>query len=211
MDGEEDLLKASALVELALQGVASKDARLLERVLSVADVSLIKACVGGLPRSLVLLGLLDAIVERLQRTPSRASILVPWVSSILKIHASFFVKCGLKETSSRLKPLTRIVESRTKNLKRLLMLKGRIDLVLGAAQQPSKLPKGADIQALMEQPGLIFDDQVEDDSLPSTTDLNVDEELEDSEVSDEASDLSISDASEDEETLDYDDDSDDDE
>lgn len=182
-DQTMDLQRDVSLFVLIKQAVASKDAVLLERVFQVQDCKMIEAAVSQTKDITVLYGLLDAALERLQRRPMRAPFLLPWLRSVLRIHAVLLIKAG--RCKPRLAPLMRLAAARSKSWRRMMTLCGRLDL-LCAHHAVDRTEK-----AVVMVPSVVynFDAECEDDDeqdvLPSDQQLSEDSDADADADSDE--------------------------
>lgn len=105
-DEEEDVIPtgpsvpATTLTTTLIQALHSSDAPLLESCLSHTSAPLIRSTVKRLPSGSLVLGLLEALVERLgtgkkgaqgNASVKRARGLIEWVRQVLIVHVGFLV------------------------------------------------------------------------------------------------------------------------
>lgn len=151
--------RSESLADLAVQGVTSRDAQLLERIFATDNEQEIRSAVARLPRGPVILGLIEAVVERIDRKPLRSSILLVWISTVLEMHASYLVSAGenpdtADSVQKTVAPLLRLCDARGRHTKRLMMLQGRLDLLL----QDTSEVKPSDRVAVFDVPRYVYDD-----------------------------------------------------
>lgn len=163
--------KVHSLCALLLQGVTSGDSGLLEGAFSVTDLELVKSALKSLPSNKVL-PLLDAIVIRIQKKPLRSLQLVPWLKILLESQATFLTT--VPDLSTRLSPLQNIIDARTKTYRRMVQLRGRIDLILSQLGESqigkSKAQSKEELLAtLMTSPMAVYDESEDEAELLTET------------------------------------------
>lgn len=216
--------KSHSLSDLLAQSAASNDSALLESALSVNDPDLIKQSLKRLPVPQVI-PLLNAIVSRVQRRPMRALQLIPWLRALFQTHSSYFLT--VSDLGKYLEPLQRIIDARTKTFRRMMQLKGRMDMMLQQVEVEGTHHSRSfeeNITALMTTPMVTFDEEEDDSSLsfdlvPQNLTLNhqnkkdyqKEDEDEDDDDEDEDEDEDDEDDDEDDEDEDDKDDDEDDE
>jgi len=78
--------------------------------------------------SIKVLTLLDKLHERLNSLPYKAANLGKWLKASLKYHSTILITSPSAQL--KLQPLATLIESRTKNINKLIGLRGKIDMVL---------------------------------------------------------------------------------
>lgn len=150
--------RLASLTELLVQGTISKDNDMLEKALSVADMDLIKSALRKMPEEHVL-ALLDEIVSRIQRKPLRALQLVPWLRTLLLVRTNYLVTVpGL---DAKLRPLQAIIDARTKTYRRMVQLRGRLDLMLQQVEEQKREQspiKPSELHKLVTTPMAVYDE-----------------------------------------------------
>ncbi|PJF19996.1 hypothetical protein PSACC_00172 [Paramicrosporidium saccamoebae] len=149
--------RVHSLCDILTQSLTSSDSDLLENALSNTDTDLIRSSLRRMPPTYAL-PLLDALVVRIQRRPMRAMQLVPWLRLLLTEHAAYLLT--VPDLPSRVEPLQKLIEARTKTHRRMVMLRGRIQLMLG---QVNGRGEQEDFARLMEMPVATYDDSEDDD------------------------------------------------
>lgn len=77
--------------------------------------------------------LLDKLYERLNTVPYKGRNLGRWLKAILKYHSTILITSPSAQL--KLQPLMSLIENRTKNLDKLIGLRGKIDMVLALRRQ----------------------------------------------------------------------------
>jgi U3 small nucleolar RNA-associated protein 5 len=157
------LPKMNGLVEILVQGVTSNDAALLETAFSVTEPQLVRSTLQKLPADKVIL-VLDALVVRVTRKPVRALQLVPWMQILLQTQATALL--AIPDFAERVKPLQAIIEGRTKNFKRMIQLRGKIDMLLNVTESEEQEING------MKVPLARYDESDDDDDDNGDDDVN---------------------------------------
>lgn len=125
--------RLNSKVSVIAQAIRSKNSALFDECLRTAkEQQAISDTVSSLPSVLVTGDMLDMIVERLQRYPRRADILVPWVREILMTHASALIS---QQQNRAMNTLLSVVSVRTESLDALSRLEGRLELVVTQAER----------------------------------------------------------------------------
>ncbi len=127
-DGYQNGLGTSSVAVPLSQALNSGNDGLLERCLSGAtsDTTIIST-VRALNGADALL-LLNQLMAKFEKRPSRGSALLVWLKSILQVHAGTLM--SVPALSDRLLPLYQGVNQRMATFKKLLRLQGRLDLLL---------------------------------------------------------------------------------
>lgn len=119
--------KGTSLSALLSQGVISHDKTLIESALSITDPLLQRLATSKLT-PIAILPLLDALIEKLELQPQRTLQLVPWIQALFTTQLDYLMSAP--ELWKHLDPLKRIIEARTKTYRRMMQLKGRLDIIL---------------------------------------------------------------------------------
>ncbi|OMH85530.1 WD repeat-containing protein 43 [Zancudomyces culisetae] len=81
---------AGSLLRVLVQSISTNDKELLETVLKYSyNPQLVNQTVYMLPSQEFVVPFLNLLVERYQRNPNRSAVLVPWIKSVLVLHASY--------------------------------------------------------------------------------------------------------------------------
>ena len=160
------LPKMNGLVEILIQGATSNDASLLETAFSVTESNLVRSTLQKLPADKVIL-VLDALVVRITHKPVRALQLVPWIQMLLQTQAMALL--AIPDFAERVKPLQVIIEGRTKSFKRMMQLKGKIDMLINVTEGEECKSGG------MEVPLARYDES--DDDMAKEDFIVVDDEM----------------------------------
>lgn len=197
--------RLSSLCQMLTQSLTSQDKVMLEGALSVSDRSLVRDSIRILPRE-TLLPLLDALVERIERRPWRAGRLLPWLKVLLQTHT--LALSQMSDLPQHLAPLKGLIEVRCRAYRRMVALRGKLDLMLGMAEETasggsrSRMEK---MEFLLNTPLATFDESEDEDELADEMILSQDEESDGEEEDDDDEE-----SGDDEESDDDDEESDDD-
>ncbi|KAI8905570.1 hypothetical protein EDD86DRAFT_211814 [Gorgonomyces haynaldii] len=115
-----------SLQQLLGQAIHSGDVELFNRALMVSDRKMVYATVKRLSPTQVV-PLLDQLVVRLQRRPTRGPQLIEWIRACLLHHSTFLLT--VPNVTSRLGPLHRTLSARQDTLAKLDRLSGRLDMI----------------------------------------------------------------------------------
>jgi hypothetical protein len=118
---------SDSLVTLIDQALQLNDDSLLEECLACEDLAVVDATVSRLAANRVV-PFLKKLVAKFEKRPSRSSLLTHWLSSILRMHASFLMSCP--DLSSQLAGLSQILDQRLQSYTKLAALGGRLDLLM---------------------------------------------------------------------------------
>jgi U3 small nucleolar RNA-associated protein 5 len=127
-----DVPRADSLAVLLSQALASSDAALLERVLSVSNRKVAANTVARL-RPEQALAFLAAAVARLQASPARGARLAHWIRETLAAHAGYLT--AAPGAGPLLSALYGVLDARLALYRPLLSLSGRLDLLLAAQRR----------------------------------------------------------------------------
>lgn len=169
-DAQEALQKLpepriSSLCQMLKQSLISHDKVMLEGALSVTDLALVADSIRALPAE-SLLPLLDALVQRIEGRPWRAGRLVPWLMLLLQTHA--LALSQQSRLSEHLAPLKGLIEARCRSYRRLVALRGKLDLMLSMAEESLEggdRRRAEQMHSLLATPLAIFDDAEDDFTL----------------------------------------------
>jgi len=126
-DFQGELGTSSVAVPLS-QALNSGNDGLLERCLSGAtSASTISSTIKALSGADALL-LLNQLMAKFEKRPSRGAALLVWLKGILQVHAGTLM--SVPSLSDKLLPLYQGVNQRMATFKKLLRLQGRLDLLL---------------------------------------------------------------------------------
>ncbi|TPX37573.1 hypothetical protein SmJEL517_g00677 [Synchytrium microbalum] len=200
---------AASLYGLLSQAIQSGDRHLMEQVLSLRDPKMVATTVYRLSGAQVL-PFLDAMLERLQKKPLRASALVEWIRAVLVTHAPYLTT--VPNLSTRLSTLYSTLETRTGVFSKLVLLQGRLDFVMTQIETRKKFA-GGDIQFNADEEAEVVyneeDDIESEDGMDYRSRGGDDEEDDENQWEDEVSSNIIPRVDDDEEEEDEDQDDDD--
>ena len=111
-----------SLTQLLTQALQSSDGTMLEQAFQVRDKDILRTTCRALSSDQVL-ALFDALIQRLASRPSRAELLVAWVSAILQSNQITNVQ--------HLQPLQNLLSERLEVFPLLLQLEGRLENMIG--------------------------------------------------------------------------------
>jgi U3 small nucleolar RNA-associated protein 5 len=117
---------ASSLGTVLTQALKTNDKDLLDSCLLTSDANTIYATVERLPSPLVG-NLLQKLAERLYRKPGRAGFLILWVRWSLAAHGGYLA--SQPQLVKQLATLNKVLKERASGLQPLLSLKGRLDML----------------------------------------------------------------------------------
>uniref|UniRef100_A0A671QLD7 Uncharacterized protein n=1 Tax=Sinocyclocheilus anshuiensis TaxID=1608454 RepID=A0A671QLD7_9TELE len=120
-------LQTDSFAVLLVQGLESKDERILTKVFQTKKEMLIKNTVARLPPSAVL-PLLEELSRRLQGHPFAALLIVQWFKAVLTQHTSYL--SSLPDLVSQLGSIYHMIESRVKLYQQLTRLHGKLYLLM---------------------------------------------------------------------------------
>uniref|UniRef100_A0A8C1NHH3 WD repeat domain 43 n=1 Tax=Cyprinus carpio TaxID=7962 RepID=A0A8C1NHH3_CYPCA len=120
-------LQTDSFAVLLVQGLESKDERILTKIFQTKKEMLIKNTVARLPPSAVL-PLLEELSRRLQGHPFAALLIVQWFKAVLTQHTSYL--SSLPDLVSQLGSIYHMIESRVKLYQQLTRLHGKLYLLM---------------------------------------------------------------------------------
>ncbi|TPX31216.1 hypothetical protein SeMB42_g07795 [Synchytrium endobioticum] len=150
---------AASLFGLLSQAIQSGDRHLLEQVLALNDSKMIHTTVSRLTASQVL-PFLDAMLERLQKKPTRAAALVEWIRAVLVSHAPYLTT--VPNLHARLSGIYTALESRTNVYAKLVSLHGRLDFVLSQIEVRRRLNADSAQEQMNEVAEVVYNESDED-------------------------------------------------
>eukprot|EP01135_Chromosphaera_perkinsii_P003578 Nk52_evm36s248 gene=Nk52_evmTU36s248 len=166
--------KAESLVKMLVQALHSEDNSLLEECLNTTNENVVRNTVKRLPTQYVV-PFLTQTIHKFQAKPSRGIMLVPWIKSIILIHASYLM--SLPDLNKSLGGLYQLVDARLSSFKKLLKLSGRLELIMS---QITTKADGADVVALedMQEADMIYEeeDSEEEDEDADEEEMEMDED-----------------------------------
>lgn len=173
-----------SLCQILVQGVTSRDSALLESALSVQELPLITEALRRLPLGHVS-GLLECILQRLQRRPHRTVLLLPWLRSLLLLHSSTL----LAEPASRevVQRTERYIEARLRSQEQVQKAQGQLEVLLARFDEQKRNRAHAEgmlvdeeqLQILMTQPLATYDESEDDEDQEQDQELDQEDEDED--------------------------------
>ncbi|EGZ15679.1 hypothetical protein PHYSODRAFT_505395 [Phytophthora sojae] len=119
---------ASSLASVLEQALQARDNALLEYCLRTRDAKTVVRTVARVSASRVL-GLLEVIVRKLERSPNRFARLCPWLRAVLLHHTAYLV--AQPDLVPSLSALYQLLETRLQVHEQMQKLAGRLTLVLG--------------------------------------------------------------------------------
>jgi hypothetical protein len=148
---EESNENGKALAEIAAVHAASQAADAatvgssvtlsLEQALQIGDKPSIDSCLKTRDKEIIrqtverldeknVMELLEYIVISLDASPRRAFDLLPWLMSMVEIHALYFIKGNAKLSQSAFKTLYQMTDARLASYSKFMELEGRIGVIL---------------------------------------------------------------------------------
>lgn len=129
--GDKSIL--GSRVNVLMQAIRAQDQSLFDETIEkMKDLKLIRTTVERLPQSVAAEDLLDMLVDRLQRYPTKADKLVRWIREVLMEHTGALMS---QKRNKALVALVEIVNERTQALEGLSRLQGRLELVVTRAEK----------------------------------------------------------------------------
>jgi len=119
--------RTDSVLQLLLQGLNSKDKRILESVLERVDEELITDTVKRLPMEAVL-PLLETLHHYIQGKTPLVFSHGKWLKAVLQHHTSHIMSSP--ECEEILSSMNTIIEARTRNYSKILQLKGKLDMIV---------------------------------------------------------------------------------
>jgi len=119
--------RTDSVLQLLLQGLNSKDKRILESVLERVDEELINDTVKRLPLEAIL-PLLETLHHYIQGKTPLVFSHGKWLKAVLQHHTSYIMSSP--ECEEILTSMNTIIEARTRNYSKILQLKGKLDMIV---------------------------------------------------------------------------------
>lgn len=119
---------AASLASVLEQALQARDNAMLEYCLRIHDLKTVRRTVSRVS-SFRVLPLLEAIVRKMEKSPSRCARLCPWLRSVLLYHTAYLV--AQPDLVPSLSALYQLLETRLQAHEQLQRLAGRLTLVLG--------------------------------------------------------------------------------
>ncbi|PXF42820.1 WD repeat-containing protein 43 [Gracilariopsis chorda] len=132
-----DSSRLDSRVVILCQAVRVGDDHLFDNIIdSTQNADTIRNTVDEMPPEVATGALLDMLVDRLERYPSRVEKLLTWIRTVLIEHAGTLIS---QQHNQTLHALQAIIEARTQNLEALSRLEGRLELVVGQGERQKRL------------------------------------------------------------------------
>ncbi|XDV43213.1 hypothetical protein PO909_011730 [Leuciscus waleckii] len=131
-------LQTDSFAVLLVQGLESKDEKILNKIFQTKKEILIKNTVSRLPPPAIL-PLLEELSRRLQGHPFAALLIVQWFKAVLTQHASYL--SSLPDLVSQLGLIYHMIESRVKLYHQLNRLHGKLFLLMSQVATSSSAQK----------------------------------------------------------------------
>uniref|UniRef100_W5UCU5 WD repeat-containing protein 43 n=1 Tax=Ictalurus punctatus TaxID=7998 RepID=W5UCU5_ICTPU len=125
--GASDSLQTDGFAVLLVQGLESKDEKILNKIFQSRKEAMIKNTVARLPLSAVL-PLVEELTRRLHGNPFTAILIMQWLKAVLTQHTAYL--SSLPDMVSQLGPLYHMIESRVKLYQQLMRLHGKLYLLM---------------------------------------------------------------------------------
>jgi len=119
--------RTDSVLQLLLQGLNSKDKRILESVLERVDEELINDTVKRLPLEAIL-PLLETLHHYIQGKTPLVFSHGKWLKAVLQHHTSYIMSSP--ECEEIMSSMNTIIEARTRNYSKILQLKGKLDMIV---------------------------------------------------------------------------------
>lgn len=122
---------AENLAHLLIQGLHSRDEKILDRVFSCGEGTTVLKTVQRLPIEAVM-PLLKELHQRLHEKWKMNPLLLKWLRAILSSHMSYLTTCS--DLNSLLSPLYQIMDARVGLFQKITHLKGRMDFIMSQVE-----------------------------------------------------------------------------
>ncbi|XP_052770151.1 WD repeat-containing protein 43-like [Mya arenaria] len=139
--------KADTLVTLLVQGLQSRDNKLLSNVFCMRDKKLLENTVRKLPVQMVI-PLVRELTSKMQGHAQSAFPHVGWLQCVLAVHTSYLMT--FPEIVETLSPLYQMMDNRTSMLGRLSRLKGKVDIMLSQIKSQTVEEQGPSQEPLLQ-------------------------------------------------------------
>uniref|UniRef100_A0A672P817 WD repeat-containing protein 43-like n=1 Tax=Sinocyclocheilus grahami TaxID=75366 RepID=A0A672P817_SINGR len=160
-------LQTDSFAVLLVQGLESKDQRILTKIFQTKKEMLIKNTVARLPPQAVL-PLLEELSSRLQGHPFAALLIVQWFKAVLTQHTSYL--SSLPDLVSQLGSIYHMIESRVKLYQQLTRLHGKLYLLM---TQVATNHSAKNVGNISHKAKLVYEEGKERDALNSCCLCNV--------------------------------------
>ncbi|KAF4102218.1 WD repeat-containing protein 43 [Onychostoma macrolepis] len=150
-------LQTDSFAVLLVQGLESKDERILSKIFQTKKEMLIKNTVARLPPPAVL-PLLEELSRRLQGHPFAALLIVQWFKAVLTQHTSYL--SSLPDLVSQLGSIYHMIESRVKLYQQLTRLHGKLYLLMTQVATNNRAEKVGNISHKAQ---LVYEDESSDE------------------------------------------------
>ncbi|XP_052009650.1 WD repeat-containing protein 43-like [Xyrauchen texanus] len=150
-------LQTDSFAVLLVQGLESKDEKILNKIFQTKKEMLIKNTVARVPPSAVL-PLVEELSRRLQGHPFSALLIVQWFKAVLTQHTSYL--SSLPDLVSHLGSIYHMIESRVKLYQQLTRLHGKLYLLMTQAATINSTHKVGDIDHTAK---LVYEEESSDE------------------------------------------------
>ncbi|KAK7580325.1 hypothetical protein V9T40_000954 [Parthenolecanium corni] len=147
---------SESLVHLLLQGLKSKDPKILEDVLSNSEESVIKTTISRLPVEAVLPLSTELISVLKGRRTNESESALKWLRTLVILHAAHLV--SNPDITEVFAPLFPLIESKLNVIGPLYKLAGRLDLMIQQIKHRTDKSEQS-LQSVSLQPKLIYQDE----------------------------------------------------
>ncbi|XP_021944574.1 WD repeat-containing protein 43 [Folsomia candida] len=174
------------LAHLLSQGLHSKDAKILQSVLSRWDQDAIDNSIRSLPVQMIV-PLLNEIKKMVSNKPMLNHSVIKWLKAIFKVHSAFLMSCPSSE--DMLGPFISLLHSREILYPQMCQLKGKLELIKGnieSKEHKTEIPN----EALLVYHDESSEDGEDEDMIPSESEefFGSDDLVEDDSESDDSGD-----------------------
>ncbi|XP_027030987.2 WD repeat-containing protein 43 [Tachysurus fulvidraco] len=150
-------LQTDSFAVLLVQGLESKDEKILNKIFQTKKEALIKNTVARLPPPAVL-PLVEELSRRLQGHPFAAILIVQWLKAVLTQHTSYL--SSIPDLVSQLGALYHMIESRVKLYQQLTRLHGKLYLLMTQVATSNSSHKVADLDLKAK---LVYEEESSDE------------------------------------------------
>ncbi|GAA6078532.1 WD repeat-containing protein 43, partial [Tachysurus ichikawai] len=150
-------LQTDSFAVLLVQGLESKDEKILNKIFQTKKEALIKNTVARLPPPAVL-PLVEELSRRLQGHPFAAILIVQWLKAVLTQHTSYL--SSIPDLVSQLGALYHMIESRVKLYQQLTRLHGKLYLLMTQVATSNSSHKVADLNLKAK---LVYEEESSDE------------------------------------------------
>ncbi|NP_001018176.1 WD repeat-containing protein 43 [Danio rerio] len=150
-------LQTDSFAVLLVQGLESKDEKILNKIFQTKKETLIKNTVARLPPPAVL-PLLEELSRRLQGHPYAALLIVHWFKAVLTQHTSYL--SSLPDLVSQLGSIYQMIESRVKLYHQITRLHGKLYLLMTQVATSNSATKVGEIDHTAK---LVYEEESSED------------------------------------------------